>query len=88
MLAYADVCVVKLCRPMQRGIKGKYVATSDTPFYHPRYTAGRVMTRVDLCSIFATAFYTPGVMEVLEAMTMPGTRGQVCVESGGDVHLG
>jgi len=62
--------------PMQRGIKGKYVATSDTPFYHPRYTAGRVMTRVDLCSIFATAFYTPGVMEVLEAMTMPGTRGQ------------
>lgn len=46
------------------------------PHLHPRYTSGRLMSRVDLCTIFATAFYTPGVMEVFEALTMPEKRHQ------------
>jgi len=46
------------------------------PFMHPRYAAGRIMARVDLTTIFSTAFYTPGVMEVMEAFMMPGERGQ------------
>ena len=46
------------------------------PFMHPRYAAGRVISRVDLTTIFASAFYTPGVMEVMEAIMMPSDRGQ------------
>jgi len=47
------------------------------PGMHPRFASGRVMSRVDLCTVFATAYYTPGVMEVMEAFLLPGRRDQV-----------
>lgn len=46
------------------------------PTQHPRYAAGRMMSKVHLCRIFATAFYTPGVLEVIEALAMPTNRQQ------------
>ena len=49
---------------------------STEPSKHPRFAAGRMMSRVHLCRIFATAFYTPGVMELIEALCMPKQRNQ------------
>jgi len=43
---------------------------------HYRFAAGRVLPKPDLCAIFSMAFYTPGVLELLEALINPSKTQQ------------
>ncbi|KAK3264364.1 hypothetical protein CYMTET_26887 [Cymbomonas tetramitiformis] len=43
---------------------------------HPRYCGGRIVSRSHLVKFFATAFYTPGCLELAEALAVPEATGQ------------
>jgi len=44
--------------------------------FSPRISSGRVMNRVDLCAMFASSFYTPGILEMMENLCLPALRKQ------------
>eukprot|EP00854_Cymbomonas_tetramitiformis_P007627 gene7627-9082_t len=45
---------------------------------HPRYSGGRIVSRSGLVKFFATAFYTPGCLEIADAIATPENSGQSC----------
>jgi len=47
------------------------------PKYSPRYTSGSLLFPHKFGSLLAVAFYTPGVMELFEAMCIPSRRDQM-----------
>jgi len=46
---------------------------------HYRYAAGRVLPKPFLAGCYSAAYYTPGVLEVLEAIVVPSKTGQPSV---------
>jgi len=52
------------------------VTELDAVFLHPRFATGNIVSRADLVRFFGYAFYTPGCLEVAEALMDPDKRGQ------------
>ena len=49
------------------------------PRTHPRYAAGRVLPKPTIAGLYSMAYYTPGVLELFEAMINPVKYDQVAV---------
>ena len=49
---------------------------SAQPALHARFAAGRVLLRTDVARLFAAAFFTPGVVELLTGLADPIGEGQ------------
>lgn len=53
------------------------IRSIDTPhILQPHFASGRVFTPTLLGSLFAQAFYTPGILELMDALVLPSRRSQ------------
>lgn len=73
---YAPSNLIQLALPEQCRDKGMQ-SDSDRTFFNrhpranPRFTSGCVIPKGDIAALYASAFYTPGILEVLQAMINP-----------------
>ena len=68
--------VPKLVDGIQNLSKGDVLYAREESRCHYRFAAGRVLPKPELCAIFSMAFYTPGVLELLEALINPSKTQQ------------
>lgn len=54
-----------------------HVAQDASSISQPRYAAGRIFIPALFGALFAQSHSTPGIMELMEALTLPSRRGQV-----------
>lgn len=53
------------------------LSNAESSISSPRFAAGRIFVPSLFGSLFANSYTTPGIMELIEAMVMPGRREQV-----------
>lgn len=54
-----------------RPTPGDLAFSAAEPRTHPRYAAGRVLPKPTIAALYSMAYYTPAVLELLEAMINP-----------------
>ena len=69
------------CRPRgwessSRSILRDEVDEDASTHSQPRYAAGRIFTPAAIGALYGQAYQMPGVLEVLEALVLPSSRGQ------------
>lgn len=67
---------LRLLTPLEP-LEGEIVPHSSDVKYSWRYTNGSVIFPCKMGALFAMAFYTPGIMEIFEALSIPSRRDQV-----------
>jgi hypothetical protein len=67
---------VPVCAQSFQGDASEGALPEDSSLSSPRFAAGRLITPSLFGSLFANAYSSPGILELFEALVMPGRRGQ------------